>query len=367
MALQAAFKESGYELFEAHSGKQALTLATQHDFACVLLDVQMPILNGFETAKALRQIPRSEVTPIIFVTAIHRSDEYEESGYVAGAVDYLFKPINTKILRAKVAIFVDMFLQSEEIRRKNQLLEEAIARTKENEQLRNALRARDEFLMMASHELQTPITPLYLQMQTFIQLFESGSDATVDREVLIRMLKTSQGQLERLSRLIKELVDVSRISAKKLQLSKSKMNLCELVSKVLRDFDIEIKQAGSEVSLECDPEISGEWDSFRIEQVIINLLTNALKYGAGKPISLKILKEENYAVVSISDHGIGIAPENHERIFDRFERAVSGDSYSGLGLGLFISQEIVNLHQGRIWVESELKKGSTFFVRLPLK
>lgn len=366
LALHAAFKNSGYELFEAHSGKEALDLAKKHNFACILLDVQMPVLDGYETAKALRNIPRSEHTPIIFVTAIHRSDAYEELGYVAGAVDYLFKPINTKILQAKVAVFVEMFLQSEEIKKKNQLLEDAIARKKENEQLRIALKARDEFLLMASHELQTPITPLYLQMQTFIQIFESDKANTIDKATLLRMLHTSQGQLERLSRLIKELVDVSRISAKKLTLTKSEMNLCELVNKVMGDFETEIKKSGSTVTLDCDPEIMGNWDSFRIEQVLVNLLTNALKYGSGKPIELKIIKQDKSAVVSVKDRGIGIDTENHLRIFQRFERAVSGDSYSGLGLGLYISSEIVASHGGKIWVESNSDEGVTFYVELPI-
>lgn len=368
LALNAAFKGSGYKLVEALSGKEALEAAKLHDFACILLDVQMPILDGFETAMALRKIPKSEKTPIIFVTAINRSDEIEELGYVAGAVDYLFKPINPKILLAKVAIFVDLFLQAEEIKKKNILLIEAIQKSKENEDLRLALKSRDEFLMMASHELKTPITPLFLQMESFIHLFESGLVSTIDPQKLLRMLHTSQGQVERISRLVNELVDVSKISTGKLDLSYSLMSLKELTEKVLGEFEEEIKTAGCEVITDFKTDPSGKWDSFRIEQVLINLLSNALKYAARRPIEITISEAPNGdALFSIKDYGIGIDQADHQRIFKRFERAVSGEYYSGLGLGLFISHEIVTLHQGRMWVEGEKDKGSTFFVQLPLQ
>lgn len=368
IAMEAAFYDSGYELFNAISGKEALELAKKHQFACILLDVQMPIMNGFETAEALRQIPNSELTPIIFVTAIHRSNEYEELGYNAGAVDYLFKPINVSNLRAKVSIFVKLYLQSEEIKRKNILLEQAMEQSRENEQLKQALRSRDEFLMMASHELKTPMTPLYLQMQTFIQLFESGAIENVEREKLLRMLGTSQGQVERLSRLINELVDVSKVSTDKLELNPSSMNLAVLTEKVLIDFDAEIKKTGVDVSLNVNGNPQGHWDAFRIEQVIINLLTNALKYGLNKPIHIEVgMKDYNCAYFKITDNGIGIPEQDHFRIFRRFERAVSGNNFSGLGLGLYISRQIITLHRGRIWVDCSPTGGSIFTFELPVE
>lgn len=368
IAMEAAFHGSGYELYNATSGKEALALAKTHQFACILLDVQMPVLNGFETAEALRKIPNSEFTPIIFVTAIHRSNEYEELGYNAGAVDYLFKPINVSNLRAKVSIFVKLFLQSEEIKKKNILLEKAIDQSRENEELRLALQSRDEFLMMASHELKTPMTPLYLQMQTFIHLFESGAVNNVEHEKLLRMLGTSQGQIERLSRLINELVDVSKVSTNKLELNPSVMSLASLAEKVLTDFEAEIKKAGSTITLDIKDRAMGNWDSFRIEQVIINLVTNALKYGLDKPIHIEVgLREEKCAYFKITDNGIGIPEQDHFRIFRRFERAVSGNNFSGLGLGLYISKQIILLHRGRIWVDTAINGGSIFTFELPVE
>lgn len=367
LVMEAIFADSGYQVFQAKSGKEALELAKLHKFACILLDVQMPVLNGFETARALRQIPSSQHTPIIFITALIHSWEYEEEGYSAGAVDYIFKPFNPKNLLAKVAIFVELYLQAEEIKRKNVLLEEAIEKAKENEQLKVALKTRDEFLMMASHELKTPITPLTLQMQTFIDLFENGTAANVEPEKLLRMLHTSQGQVERLARLIHDLVDVTKVSANKMEINCRKMNLCRLVEKVLIDFDSEIKKSGSDVECNIPSDIDGQWDVFRLEQVVVNLLSNALKYGNGKPILIEASQKNGKVHLFIQDNGIGIRPEDHYRVFRRFERAVSGNSFSGLGLGLYISKQIIALHQGRIWVDSEEGKGSTFQIELPLE
>jgi signal transduction histidine kinase len=365
IAMQAAFKGCGYEVYQALSGKEALELVKEHEFACILLDVQMPVMDGFETALWIRREPRSRSTPIIFATAIHRTEEYEELGYDAGAVDYLFKPINTTILKAKVSIFVDLYLQSEEIKKKNALLEEAILKTRENEELKAALASRDEFLLMASHELKTPLTPLSLQLDTFIQLYKDGTASSIPPEKLLRMLYTSQGQVDRLSRLINELVDASRLSTQKIELNLTQTNLSVLAKKVINDFSEEIKRSGSTLSLTIESDVSGKWDSFRVEQVLINLLINCLKYGGGKAINITVGVHGDVAKFQIKDHGIGIAKIDHARIFQRFERAVSAKNYSGLGLGLYISNQIVSLHGGRIELESQLNEGSTFTVLLP--
>ncbi len=364
LALQAIFSSSGFILFEALSGKEAFEHSKLHDFACILMDVQMPVLDGFETARALRRLPRTETTPIIFITAIHRSEAFEEKGYVAGAVDYLFKPINTEILLAKVNIFVDLYLKSEQIKYQNKLLEEALAKSRENEELKALLKARDAFLSMASHELKTPITPLNLQMQTFIELFESGRHTQVEKEKLLRMLYTSQAQIERLSRLIYELVDVTRLASNRLELNLAETELNMCVRKVLDDFEPEIRKSGSVITFREEAVVRGNWDGFRIEQVIINLLTNALKYGERKPIVITVSKTDK-AVFEISDEGMGISPVSHDRIFERYERAVSGSHYSGLGLGLYIVKEILALHQGEIFVSSSEGAGATFRVELP--
>ncbi len=365
IALQAIFRDKKYIVIEANSGKEALGHAKDHEFACILMDVQMPILDGFETATAIRKLPRCETTPIIFVTAIHRTEEYELKGYISGAVDIIFKPINPDILLAKVSVFVELYEKNIQLENQKKILEEALEKSKENEMLKETLKARDEFLSMVSHELKTPITPLTLQMQTFIRLFETDAYKEADKERLMRMLYTSDSQINRLSRLIHDLVDVSKLRASKLDLNVEPTSLNGIVNKVLTDFESEIKKAGSQVTFEQTTEVTGVWDAFRIEQVFINLLTNALKYGMGKPIRIRVFME-NAAILEVTDGGIGIKTEDQVRIFDKFERAVSPSHYGGLGLGLFIAREIIGLHHGKIFVKNTPESGSTLRIELPL-
>lgn len=348
LALEVALKNPSYKLVQASSGREALQKVREYDFAVILLDVQMPVMDGFSAAKLIRKEPRARFTPIVFVTASHDSEYHEQQGYEAGAVDYLLKPLNIEILKAKVAIFVDLFRKNQEIQQQAMLIY-----------------ARDEFLSIASHELKTPITPLSLQMQSFIALIENDTFDSVPREKIQRMLKNSYAQVGRLTRLIDELLDVSRITAGRLGLHLEQMNLAELVQSTVDGFSAEIKASECTLKLDIDETASGMWDKFRLEQVFVNLLTNALKYGAGKPIEISISSDNNIVKLSIKDHGIGIAKEDQRRIFDRFERAVSLQQFGGLGLGLYIASEIIKLHHGKLSVESESNAGAEFTVELP--
>jgi signal transduction histidine kinase len=365
-AMRAALSDKDYELLCAASGAEALRLARENDFAVVLLDVQMPGMDGFEVARRLRQSERSRRTPIVFVTAIHRDESYESHGYDVGAVDYLFKPLNLSILRAKVAIFVELHRKNEEIRQHQILLRESAIRVKENELLREAIRARDEFLSIASHELKTPITPLSLQIQSFLQMSEDGRLPTAPPETLRRMLRNSYAQVERLEKLINDLLEASRLIEKRLRIEREPASLTQIVQSVLSDFATEITRARCEIRLDLAAGVTGLWDPFRLQQIVINLVTNALKYGPGAPIDIGVERRgERTARLTVRDHGIGIAPEDQERIFQRFERAVSALHFGGLGLGLFIVRQLVELHEGTVHVESALGQGATFIVELP--
>lgn len=164
------------------------------------------------------------------------------------------------------------------------------------------------------------------------------------------------------------MLDVSRIKVGKLRLDKATHELGDIVREVIFRMDVLFEAAGVRMpTIICDEELRGEWDRFRIEQVVSNLLTNAIRYGMGKKIDVKVVRIEHSAVLSVADHGYGINKEDIDRIFGRYERAINSSEVSGLGLGLFISKEIVESHEGKIWVESEFGKGSTFFVSLPLK
>ena len=212
LALKVVLRDGGCELVEAHSGFEALELARRYEFAAILLDVQMPGLDGFETAKLLRTFELSKQTPIIFVTAIHQTEAQAHRGYDVGAIDYLFKPINAEILKAKVQILVDLYKKNLEIQEQSQKLQEQKIREAEYKMLQEKLRARDEFLSMASHELKTPITPLNLQLQAFLKMVREKTLQNAEPERLERMLEIAYGQVERLSETIDKLLDVSRFT-----------------------------------------------------------------------------------------------------------------------------------------------------------
>ncbi len=179
------------------------------------------------------------------------------------------------------------------------------------------------------------------------------------------MLKNLDRDLQRLSSLINTLLDLSRIQAGRLSLERTRLDLAEVVRDVVSRLQPNMEEAGCKVGVEVENEVFGQWDRFRIEQVVINLLTNAAKYARGQPVNIRVSGDESHVEIQVQDYGPGISPKVQERIFGRFERAVEGEGIAGLGLGLYICRQIVNAHGGTISVKSELGKGATFIVRLP--
>ncbi len=232
------------------------------------------------------------------------------------------------------------------------------------QQMRAAVRIRDDFLSIASHELKTPLTPLKLQAQGLRRALLTQSAAAIDPAKITRMLETSDRQINRLSRLIDDLLDISRISSGKLKLNFEPFNLGELVREITERFEEEIRTARCTLVTDLPSEMEVHWDRFRIEQVLINLLTNALKYGAGSEVRISIRRDADHIDLSIQDRGIGIAEEDQARVFGRFERAVSGNHFGGLGLGLYIVTQIIEAHGGRIALKSRPGAGSLFSVLL---
>ncbi|EPX61698.1 hypothetical protein D187_010317 [Cystobacter fuscus DSM 2262] len=228
-----------------------------------------------------------------------------------------------------------------------------------------AVRLRDEFLAVASHELKTPLTPLRLQLQGLRRVVDSTEGRPVDPERVLRASRICEAQVRKLSGLVNDLLDVSRLAQGRLPLHLEQVDLMAIARDVLSQFSDEAARAGCSVELWAGPPVVGEWDRVRLEQVVTNLLTNALKYGAGRPVHVRVWAEEGVARLSVRDEGIGIAPEHRSRIFGKFERAVSERHYGGLGLGLHITQQIVQAFGGSILVESEPGRGSTFTVALP--
>jgi PAS domain S-box-containing protein len=230
-----------------------------------------------------------------------------------------------------------------------------------------AIRVRDEFLSIASHELKTPLTPLQLQIHTLEKrTSELGCDE-YRRAWLEKRLATIRRQGDRLSRLVGELLEISRIMGGQLHLQLERVDLSEVTRKVLAGFSDRPDLPTSELRVDVAAGIVGRWDRVRLEQVVSNLLSNALKYGEGEPVSIEARVTGDDARLTVEDRGIGIAPEDQERVFGRFERAVSSRHYGGFGLGLYITKQLVEAMGGMISVQSEPNKGSTFTVSLPLQ
>jgi PAS domain S-box-containing protein len=236
---------------------------------------------------------------------------------------------------------------------------EAVEERGRTQQAQNQLRERDEFISVAAHELRTPLTALQLKLQGLERGLVRGAEKKSER------LEGAVRQTERLARLIDRLLDVSRIAQGRLEMSPEEFDLATLVRQVADDFREPAANARAPLELELPVTAEGIWDRLRVEQILVNLLSNAVKYGAGKAVTVKLELKEDVVRLSVADHGIGIAPQDVDRIFGRFQRAASTRHYGGMGLGLYITRHIVEAHQGTISVDSAAGEGATFVVELP--
>ncbi len=228
-----------------------------------------------------------------------------------------------------------------------------------------AIRARDDFLSVASHELKTPLAALRLEHDLLTRVLDKTLPAE-SRAPLDERLARVNRQLDRLSKLVQSLLDVTRLAAGRPALEPERIDLSALLEDSLARSQETVRRAGSTVERAVEPNVLGTWDRIRLEQIIDNLLSNALKYGAGKPIRVSLSRDGEWARLQVSDQGIGIAPEDQARVFERFERAVSGRHFGGLGLGLWIVRQTVVEMGGLVSVRSEPGRGATFEVLLPL-
>jgi signal transduction histidine kinase len=230
-------------------------------------------------------------------------------------------------------------------------------------QFQTAIHVRDEFISIAAHELRTPLTALKLQMQSLLRLLRQAPES--DAEPLLERFHRVARQVSRLERLVEGLLDMGRINTGELRLEREPMDLGQLVHDVVDHCSEELERAGCEVSVRAPQHVTGQWDRARLRQALTHLLANALKFGAGRPIELRVEPGGERARIVVTDHGIGVTPEALRRIFGRFERAVSSREYGGLGLGLFLTRRIVEAHGGTIQVSSQPGEGATFVLELP--
>ncbi len=254
----------------------------------------------------------------------------------------------------------DLLLAEELARRAASALEKARLYQRAQE----AIGLRDEFLSIAAHELKTPLTTLQLQLNMLEKSLAGGG---AEDEKPGRRVASAMRQTGRLTRLVEDLLDVSRITAGRMTLNREVCDLVEIVQDVLGSFEALAKKAGSTLKTDLPREpVRGSWDRDRIEQVIVNIISNALKYGAGKPVRVLVEVADGAARLRVTDEGMGISQQDIGRIFEQFERAVSAQHYGGLGLGLFIARQVVEAHGGEIHVASRPGRGAEFVVELPM-
>jgi PAS domain S-box-containing protein len=513
-AIESVLSDLGGTLVTALSGREALRHVLNRDFAAILLDVQMPELDGFQTATIIRERDRCRHVPIIFITAISKASEHVRLGYSLGAVDYVFKPFEAEILRSKVNVFLELYRNRESVRRQaeqlrtleerrlhaevldsmrrqNELILNAVGegicgfdadgriafvnpaasritgwkrdeligqpghallhhtrvdglacsgdgcslyavmrgraalevegeslcrkdgsqvpiegtgsvlrdrhelasvmvfrdvterlhiereRGRLVRELEEAISARDDFLSIASHELRTPLTPIRLSVQSLKR--KGQALGQILPKGVATQLETMDRQVGRLDTLINELLDVSRITVGRMDLELTEFDVTVVVRDVVARFQQELDWGRHKVTIDFGggpqgpqpgrpgpPGIVGCWDRLRLDQVVSNLLSNAMKYGGErKLIEIAVACDEGNVAISVRDHGVGISPEDQDRIFERFERLISVRHFGGFGLGLWIVRQIVEAHGGRVRVESVLGEGSKFTVELP--
>jgi PAS domain S-box-containing protein len=470
LSIEAVLGEEQYRFARANSGPEALLRILEREFAVILIDVLMPGMDGFEVAELIKRRERSRHIPIIFLSAEAADRTFVYRGYSVGAVEYLAKPLDPDVLRAKVAIFAELFRKDQRIREQAEALRLANEQRYRNlaeavpqivwtadaggqityfnarwyeytgqsvQQARglgwhaaldradvnsvaqawqagldhrdvfelecrlqrrdgairwhlcravpelgdghivawlgtftdcdelkrgrqaaeDAVRAREELLSVASHELRTPLTTLQLRLESLKQELGAGSGA--------RKLEACLRQGRRLATLVDSVFDFSRITSGRFELHPVRFDLAEAARDASERLADLAAGAGATVRVDAEAAVEGCWDRVRIEQVIENLVGNAIKYAAKAPVVVSVGTRGTSAVVAVSDRGPGIPEADRSRIFDAFERGGSSVSTGGLGLGLYIARAYVTAHQGTISVTSAPEAGTTFTVELP--
>ncbi len=394
LSIETILAPMGYHFVKATSGRQALkVLLAEFDFAMILMDVRMPNLNGFETAALIYEREKLKHIPIIFITANNYGDENMYKGYQSGAIDYIFKPINPDILRAKVGVLIDLYRKNRllvEQERKlisiNKNLEREVEERKSNEEkvkrlnqqlleniasLESANKDLERFAFMASHDLQEPLRKIRMFSDRLFNKYNTVSEE--DTKSIMRIQKAA----ERMQALIIDILSFSKVSADKSDFSDIDLNI--LMKEIVNEMSEEFKENKISISVDTMPSLFVNPNL--ISTVFQNLIGNAVKYRR-KDIetTIKVRHEislgingrgqnltNKYCRIFVEDNGIGFDPKYSEEIFGMFRRLHKHDEYTGTGVGLALCKKIAELHNGYISARSKLGEGSTFILSMPLK
>jgi two-component system, sensor histidine kinase and response regulator len=367
LALEAVLEPLNQRLVRATSGEEALRRLLSEEFAVILLDVQMPGLDGFDTAAHIKEREKTRDIPIIFITAISREPHHALRGYSTGAVDYIAKPFEPWLLQAKVKVFLELHEKNELLKRQRELLaqrlderyraEEALARQATELQRSNA--ELEHFAYVASHDLQQPLHLL----NGYLDLLRDrlGDELPPDAGTL---LDRAEAAARRMERLIKDLLQYSRVGTSGDSFAPIALDV--VVDEAVADLRAAVDESGAEIRRDGLPTVHGSGPL--LTQLFQNLIGNALKFRSDATPVVRIEAERSGSdwLVTVADNGIGIEADDADRIFSMFERLHSVDEYPGTGIGLAICRKIVEAHGGRIWVEPGGDPGTTFAFTLPV-
>lgn len=392
LSIETILEPSGYRFVKAHSGREALKiLLTEFDFAMILMDVKMPNLNGFETASLIYEREKLKHIPIIFITANNYGDENMYKGYQSGAVDYIFKPINPDILRAKVGVLMDLYKKNRllveqeqklvainkslEIEIKDRMLSEEKVNSLNRKlltniaDLENANKNLERFAFMASHDLQEPLRKIRMFSDRLYQRHKESKDD-------IDLIQRIQRAAERTQGLISDILAFSKLTAEPADFTT--VNLNDTLHELLTDLSEEIREKNAQITIENLPSL---YASQRLMRPLFqNLISNALKYK--KPDVYPVIKIRSdsmtdtsisnkninrYFRIYVEDNGIGFEQKYAEDIFGMFRRLHNHGEFEGTGIGLALCKKIVEQHQGFISARSLVNQGSTFIISFPVK
>jgi signal transduction histidine kinase len=390
-SLETVLEPGGYQFVKANSGKQALKILLKEvDFALILMDVNMPSLNGFETAALIYEREKLRNIPIIFITGNSYGEDNIFKGYKSGAVDYVFKPVNPDLLRAKVGVFTDLYeknqrlrVQEQKLKAMNTMLQNEVKERRASEEtvielnrqllenitrLETANKELDNFTFMASHDLQEPLR----KIQTFSDLLHIKYKDVLDQDAVFHITRI-QRSAKRMQVLIKDILDFSKLTTQSGDFAYSDLDV--IMNEIIAELQSSVSDKKAKIEVQSLPSLVV--NPRLIRTLFHNLISNALKYSkkSGAPV-ISIRAEyapgtdgagkKDFCRIYVKDNGVGFEQKYAEQVFDMFRRLHWGPEFEGTGIGLALCKKIVELHHGHISALSKVNEGSVFIVSLPV-